>query len=67
MYIDEKLVETASLPIDFTTRRFTPFWRYQLNKGKHQVRIKLLNPTEDAKLILGKVIVYDTKSVINKY
>ena len=67
MYIDDKLVETVSLPADFTTRRFTPFWRYQLPKGNHKVRIKLLNPADDAKLFLGKVIVYDTEPVSHKF
>lgn len=67
MYIDGKLIETANLPADFTIRRFTPFWRYQLDKGKHQVQIKILNPTEEAKLFLGKVIVYDTEPISHKF
>lgn len=58
MYIDDQLIETARLPTAFNQRRFTPFWRYQLPDGQHTVRIKLLNPTDKAKLQLNHVIVY---------
>jgi len=52
MFIDGKLVETAKLPTRFIHRRFTPFWRYQLSPGKHKVWLKVLNPTDKAKLNL---------------
>jgi hypothetical protein len=67
MYIDDKLVETANLPASFTTRRFTPFWKYQLINGKHQVRLKLLNPHKDGSIYLGKVIVYGTEPTSHKF
>jgi len=67
MYIDDKLVETANLPASFTTRRFTPFWKYQLKNGKHKVRLKLLNPTDEGSLFLGKVIIYGTEPTSNKF
>ena len=59
MYIDDKLAETSILPTRQTIRKTPPFWRYQLQKGTHTVRIKLLNPTDKAKLVLHNVIVYD--------
>jgi hypothetical protein len=58
MSIDGQLVETAKLPTRHTARRFTPFWRYQLPMKKHEVRLKVLNPTDQAELNLGEVIVY---------
>ena len=58
MFIDGKLVETAKLPTRFIHRRFTPFWRYQLSPGKHKVWLKVLNPTDKAKLNLEYVVVY---------
>jgi len=43
MFIDGEKVETARLPTKENHRRFTPFWRYQLKPGKHQVRLHVLN------------------------
>lgn len=63
MYIDGELIETAKLPTRHTLRRFTPFWRYQLPKGKHEVRLEVLNPTDAALINLSDVIVYGDKSV----
>ena len=67
MYIDNELIETASLPTDFTTRRFTPFWRYQLENGKHKVRLKILNPAKKESIFLGKVIIYDTEPTSHNF
>lgn len=61
MYIDGKLVETAKLPTATNQRRFTPFWRYQLPRGKHKVVIKILNPVDYAQIQTNYVIVYDDK------
>lgn len=58
LYIDNKLVETAELPTNFTTRRYELFWKYQLPKQKHTVKIKLLNPDVEHKIRIDEVIVY---------
>jgi hypothetical protein len=58
MYIDGKLVETATLPTNFTRRRFYPFWQYQLPMAKHTVHLKVLNPTDKAELRLNYVVTY---------
>jgi len=58
MFIDGKFVEKAKLPTKFIHRRFTPFWRYQLSPDKHKVWLKVLNPTDKAKLNLDYVVVY---------
>jgi len=58
MYIDGQLVETVKLPTDFTTRRFYPFWRYELPMAEHKVRLKVLNPTKKAGVFLDYVITY---------
>lgn len=39
LYIDGKEVETALFPTDFTTRRLELFWKYQLPKGKHTLKV----------------------------
>ena len=59
MYIDGKLVEKAKLPTIVNERRFTPFWRYGLPRGKHNVLIKILNPTDKAQVEYNYAIIYD--------
>jgi hypothetical protein len=67
MFIDGQFIERAKLPTKFIHRRFTPFWRYQLADGKHKVRLKVLNPTDKAKLNLNYVVVYGDKPFRAKY
>jgi len=67
MYIDGKLVETSKLPSNYKLRKPTPFWRYQLKRGHHTLRFKILNPSDKAKLLLSNLIVYDNKPVKAKY
>jgi hypothetical protein len=61
LYVDDKLVETAELPASYTTRRYELFWKYQLPRQKHTVRIKLLNPDPTNTIRIHDVIVYDNK------
>ena len=61
MYINGKLVEKVKLPTESNKRRFIPFWKYQLPKGKHKVLIKILNPVEHAQIQLKYAIIYDDK------
>ena len=67
MYVDNELIETAKLPTDFTTRRFYPFYRYQLPNTNHKVLLKILNPTDEAVINIGDVLVYDDKPFKVKY
>lgn len=39
LYIDGDKMETSRFPTDFTTRKHELFWKYQLPKGKHKVRV----------------------------
>jgi hypothetical protein len=67
MYIDGELVETSKLPSDYKSRKPTPFWRFQLKKGKHTVKFKVLNPSDKARISLNDLIVYDNKPLKPKY
>ena len=67
MYIDDELVETSKMPSDYKSRKPTPFWRYQLKKGKHTIKLKVLNPSDKAKISLNNLIVYDDKPTTPKY
>jgi hypothetical protein len=61
MYINGELVEKIKLPTKENNRRFTPFWKYQLPKGKHQVVIKILNPVDFVDVQVNHAIIYDDK------
>jgi hypothetical protein len=63
MYIDNQLVEKAKLPTAENKRRFTPFWRYQLPKGKHKVVVKILNPVDYANPEIRYAIIYNDKPI----
>jgi hypothetical protein len=41
MYIDGEKIETASFPTAYRYRRYDLFWKYQLPKGKHRVKIEV--------------------------
>ena len=61
MYVDDRLVETIELPTNITRRRYTPFWRYGLQEGKHVVRLKIRNPSADASVSLERAVIYGSK------
>ena len=67
LYIDDKLIETVELPANFTTRRHEAFWKYQLPKQKHTVRIKILNPDEKNSIRIDEVIVYSDKPAVTTH
>ncbi len=58
LYIDGAKVESAKLPANFVGRRHELFWKYQLPKGKHSIKIKLLNTDPGFKLHLADIILY---------
>jgi len=58
MYIDGQKIETVSLPSQHNLRRPTPFWRYQLFKGRHTVRFVVADPNENASLFLESAVIY---------
>jgi ADP-ribosylglycohydrolase len=61
MFIDGELVETSNLPSNHVIRKNSPFWKYQLPKGKHTVHLKIKNPSENVFIQLGDAIIYDDK------
>jgi ADP-ribosylglycohydrolase len=63
MTIDNRPAEAIELPTNFTRRRFTPFWKYELSDGKHTVRLKVRNPSGDASVALERAVVYGSKPV----
>lgn len=67
LFIDGILVETSQLPTEFRTRKFTPFWKYQLKPGNHTVRINVKNPTGKAVIQLNDAIIYGQQPVQGTY
>lgn len=61
VYIDGELVETTKLPTAEHARKFIPFWRYELPRGQHTVRLKIVNPSETAYVQLHRAVIYDDK------
>jgi hypothetical protein len=63
LYLDGKKIETAKLPVSFTSRRHDLFWKYQLAKGKHTIRVKVLNPNPEYTIRMTNLITYDNKPI----
>jgi ADP-ribosylglycohydrolase len=63
MYIDGKLMESPVLPSGFNTRRNELCWKYDLQKGNHEVRLKILNPDADAEIRSNEAIIFSDKPV----
>ncbi len=59
LYIDDRPVERVELPASYTTRRYELCWKYQLPKGKHNVRLKILNPDPKNPVQIHDLIFYN--------
>ncbi len=58
VYLDGQKVESTALPTNYAHRKFTPFWRYELPEGKHEVRLKITNPTPNSFVQIDRAIIY---------
>lgn len=67
LYIDGKEVETAKFPTNFTTRRLELFWKYQLPKQKHSVRVVVKKEAPGYELRLSDCIIYSDKPVEDQW
>jgi ADP-ribosylglycohydrolase len=56
--VDGKKIEAFELSTNDRARRFIPFWSYGLPPGRHDVRLRIVKPSESAYLWLDYVIVY---------
>lgn len=63
LYLDGAVVEKPTLPVNFTTRRYELCWKYQLPKGKHTVKLKILNPSAEHTIRVGDAIIYSDQPV----
>jgi len=67
LYVDGELISTSKLPNNYTTRKNTLFWKYQLPKGKHNVKIVVLNATDKVSLSISDAIIYSDKPANPKH
>jgi len=63
LYVDDKLVESPQLPASYTTRRYELCWKYDLAKGKHAVRLKILNSSKDEQISSSEAIIYSDELI----
>lgn len=61
MYIDGQRDQTIRLPMKNTSRRLEPAWKYQLNEGKHQVRLVWINPHKEYEIRINDILIYSEK------
>lgn len=63
LYLDGKMIGTPKLPVNFTARRYDLAWKYQLPRGKHSVKMKILNSSKDYNVRATGAIIYSDKPV----
>lgn len=61
--IDDKFVEEAEFPTNFRYRRLDLFWNYQLQNGKHHIKIMVDKQDTNALLRSWEYIVYSNKAI----
>lgn len=66
LYIDNVKVETAKLPTAMQTRRHELFWKLNLPKGKHDVKMVLKNPNAAYKLRSEEYVTYTESALSGK-
>ena len=63
LYLDNELIEKPLIPVNFTTRRHELCWKYQIPKGKHMVKLKILNPSKEHTVSSSEAIIYSDQPV----
>ncbi|RYY17822.1 MAG: ADP-ribosylglycohydrolase family protein [Chitinophagaceae bacterium] len=66
VYLDGKKLETVELPTNFTHRRLELYAKFPLEKSKHEVRLKLLNPSDQHELKCYNYIIFSDKPFAGK-
>ncbi len=61
LYIDGNKSETFGLPASYTTRRYEICWKYDLPNGKHNVKVKILNPSAENQIVNAEALIYVSK------
>jgi hypothetical protein len=65
IYIDGKLDENVNMPMKNTSRRLEPAWKYQLPEGKHNFRMKWMNPNPEYEIRINDIMIYSEKEPVS--
>lgn len=60
-YIDGQKVEDVIMPVDYIKRKYDIFYKYGLKDGKHELRLKLLNPKREYVIEAKEMVVYSNE------
>jgi hypothetical protein len=58
MVIDDRPPETFQMPVNYLTRRLEVAWKYDLDPGRHTIRLKVLNPKAGEHIRINDLITY---------
>lgn len=67
LYVDGVIIETAKFPTAMRTRRHELFWKLNLPKGKHTVKIVVKNPNPAYRLKAEEYVSYSDVRYQEKY
>ncbi len=67
MLIDGEKAESLTLSTEWIDRRESAFWKYELPKGKHIVRLEIKNSPKDIEFEINDVIIYDNQPKNSTY
>jgi len=56
--VDDQAPVKAIMPLNFTTRKHEIFWMYNLQKGKHTIKLKWLNPNKEVEIKSQGMLIY---------
>ena len=65
-YIDGVKTEDIDMPFDYITRKYDIFYKYEIPRGKHQLKIEWLNPDRHFAVQCGGFVVYDSDNMPSK-
>jgi len=67
MSVDGQIIQTVDMPTNFVDRRFYLFWSYDLEDTQHRIDMKVLNPSDQAEIIIQEILIYGSEPVLAKY
>lgn len=67
MTVDDYPTETILMPTKFQSRKHELGWKYAMDEGKHEVKIKIIDPADHLRIDLGDLIVYSSNKIGNAW
>jgi hypothetical protein len=60
LYVDGKMIGKPVLPTGFNSRSQELCWNYDLKQGRHEVKLKIINPAPEAEIRPGEAIIFSS-------